>query len=339
MLFIALLLSMVGVLAHHETSAAQYIDPPMLIVDQPLDDQVWLTWEPVAGVDSYTLWRSQTPSFDKPEAVYSGAVDTVYQNLAVGTWYYRLQAGSAWSNTTTVVVHPLLPDPTLASSDKTDVDVCAAIPGQSYHTLSVNGARTDRPAEVHADLNLALRGYWPTTATYGLMNYNGASDSRSPQLPALFTDNRTPRIIGLYRVSNWNWSTNTRGGFITDWPVTLLGVGTGVGEIIRSPDSGYNIGDGYEALVLYATETRLTLKYTREDNVVRGYTVHLENVCTEPSLLSLYRSSNASGRSKLPALKGAQPLGRARSGQINVAVRDTGRFMDPRSRKDWWRGR
>ena len=116
-------------------------------------------------------------------------------------------------------------------------------------------------------------------------------------------------------------------------------MGTTAGEVLRLPDSGYDIGSGYDALVLYATETRLTIKYTREDNVVRGYTLHLENVCAEPGLLSLYRQLNAQGRRTLPALRPGQPLGRATGSEILVAVRDTGNFMDPRSRKDWWRGR
>jgi hypothetical protein len=89
-------------------------------------------------------------------------------------------------------------------------------------------------------------------------------------------------------------------------------------------------------MVLYATYDTLTLKYTREDNVVRGYTVHLAGVCPEPRLLALYQSSNASGRGSLPALRGNQPLGRARGGSVLVAIRDTGAWMDPRSDKDWW---
>ena len=32
-------------------------------------------------------------------------------------------------------------------------------------------------------------------------------------------------------------------------------------------------------------------------------------------------------------------VGRARGNEIQVAIRDTGRFMDPRTRKDWWQGR
>jgi len=91
--------------------------------------------------------------------------------------------------------------------------------------------------------------------------------------------------------------------------------------------------------VLYATEERITLKYTNADNVVHGYTLHVEHLCVEPRLLALYQQWNAEGRSRLPALKAGQAFGRARSGEIGVAIRDEGTFMDPRSDKDWWQGR
>ena len=45
------------------------------------------------------------------------------------------------------------------------------------------------------------------------------------------------------------------------------------------------------------------------------------------------------GRARLPALEAGQAFGRARGGEIGVAIRDAGTFMDPRSDKDWWQGR
>jgi hypothetical protein len=41
----------------------------------------------------------------------------------------------------------------------------------------------------------------------------------------------------------------------------------------------------------------------------------------------------------LPALFADQGIGRAITTELGVAIRDTGSFMDPRSREDWWRGR
>lgn len=213
---------------------------------------------------------------------------------------------------------------------------CEPIPGVSYGTLDVEGPPSDRPPEQHPDLNLALRGYEPSNAHLGLVDYGGGADPRAPQLYALFADHRVPTFAAVYQVYDWDWSCDCRGSLLTNWEVTLAGLGMAPGEVVHLPDSGYDIGDGYEALVLYATEERLTLKYTREDHVVFGYTIHLEGICVEPSLLALYRAWNDAGRAELPALRGGQPLGRARGREIGVAIRDTGTFMDPRSRRDWW---
>jgi hypothetical protein len=98
---------------------------------------------------------------------------------------------------------------------------------------------------------------------------------------------------------------------------------------------------GFIALVLYAEEQRITLGYTRRDNVAAGYAVHLENVCVNPNLLALYRAQrDQNGRHTsgfLPALRNNQVLGTALGDEIGVAIRDAGSFMDPRSHKDWWR--
>ena len=213
---------------------------------------------------------------------------------------------------------------------------CEPIPKVDYSTLTIVGDPSDRPAEEHADLNLSLRSYEPTEAYLGLVDYGGDADPGAPKLYTLFSDERTPVFPAVYRVYDWDWEYNRRGDLLTQPTVTLAGMGVSPSEILYLPDSGYDIGSGYEALVLYASEERITLKYTREDNVVWGYTVHVENICVEPSLLALYRTSNETGRRQLPALRAGQPFGRARGVEIGVAIRDAGTFMDPRSRKVWW---
>ncbi|MGD9404476.1 MAG: hypothetical protein PVH95_04935 [Anaerolineae bacterium] len=213
---------------------------------------------------------------------------------------------------------------------------CAPIPGAQYNTLSVLPPVTDRPAEEHADLNLALRGYELTDGYRGLVEYGGTPDAGAPKLYTLFADHRVPSLPAVYRVYDWDWEYNCRGDLLANWPVTLAGMGVTTGEILHLPDSGYEIGSGYEALVLYASEERITLKYTRDDNVIEGYTIHVENICVEPSLLALYRAWTSAGRGQLPALRAGQPFGRARGGEIGVAIRDAGTFMDPRSQNDWW---
>lgn len=249
---------------------------------------------------------------------------------------------------------------------------CQGVTGEVYNAIGVNPPPTDRPAEQHADLNLALRGYAPTTNTLGLVDYGGPTDPKDPQLATLFGDQRVPTFSSVSQVYDWSWDCNCRADPITDPPVTLAGMSVAANETLYVPESGYNIGtnskkppegvfldspagepnggvkrpgavlddpNAYEALVLYAAENRITLKYTREDNVVRGYTLHVENVCVAPSLLALYQQWNAAGRAQLPALKEGQSFGRARGTEIGVVIRDNGSFMDPRSRKDWWKGK
>lgn len=235
---------------------------------------------------------------------------------------------------------------------------CPSIPAETYTAISVNPPPTDRPAAQHADLNLALRGYVPTGGYLGLIDLTGATDTRAPQLYGLFGDQRTGVFTVNLQVYDWNWSTNSRGPLLTYPPVTLSALAVSSGEAIHVPNSGYSIGTatlvpppnqvflrtealdaGYQVLVLYAATDRITLKYTRDDNVVVGYTLHVENICVEPRLQALYNQMNAAGRGNLPALRGGQSFASASSTQIGVAIRDSGTFMDPRSRKDWWQGR
>lgn len=219
---------------------------------------------------------------------------------------------------------------------------CAPITGEVYNTVTVLSAPTNPPAAVHPDLNLALRDYALTTGTLGLIDYGDAGDPNAPRLYTLFSDNRVPSFRAVYRVYDWDWLNNQRGALIDDPAVTLAGMVVAPNEIIRVPSWGQDIGlptSGYAAMVLYATSDRITLKYTREDNVVYGYTLHIENICVEPNLLALYEAMNAAGRARLPALFAGQGIGRAITTEIGVAIRDTGSFMDPRSRKDWWQGK
>ena len=211
------------------------------------------------------------------------------------------------------------------------------VPGTSYDSLPIIPPPTDSPAEEHGDLNLALRSYEPTTADLHLQDVGGDIDPNAPQLDALFSDHRPPDFSNAYQVHRWNWTCHCQAEVYTNPEVTHLGMTVTPGETIHVPDSGYNIGpSGEEVLVLYASEERITLKYTREDNVVFGYTIHIENICVEPDLLALYRSWNEAGRDELPALRGGQAIGRAYDDEISVSVRDTGAFLDPRVRKDWW---
>gem|GEM_PF-745304 len=228
--------------------------------------------------------------------------------------------------------------PTTPSSAVEALDACGPISDQEYGTLPIASAPTDRPAASHPDLNLELRGYAPSDVPGTLIDLAGAADPAAPELRGLFGDGREPVIAGAYQVYDWDWNADARGPLIGDPEVTLLGLQTTTGEIIDTPDGSGDLGEGHVALVLYASPERITLKYTREDNVVHGYTLHIENVCVEPTLLALYQQMNDDGRAALPALRPGEPLGRATGSEIGIVVRDKGSFLDPRSRKDWWTG-
>jgi hypothetical protein len=214
---------------------------------------------------------------------------------------------------------------------------CAPIPSESYAAVSVTGAHPHLAAEVHPDLNLAVRGYAPTSAELDLVDYGGSVDPAAPQLAGLLSRGSTV-FAAAYQVFDWDWDAMRRGLKIASPQVTALALRVRPGETIHVPASGYTIGNGWEVLVLYASQGRITLKYTREDSVVYGYTLHVENVCIEPRLLSLYKMCEARGRNYLPALSERQAFGHARANQVVVAIRDHGCFLDPRSRKDWWQG-
>jgi hypothetical protein len=231
---------------------------------------------------------------------------------------------------------------------RTSPQGCLPIPEEAYYAIPVHGLYPDSaPAELHPDLNLALRSYRENTTAYrGLVDINGLVDSLAPRLHTLFSDERWPGISRVHQVFKWdgNWPGVYGVYPITDPAVTLAGLISTPGEKVRVPYRPAEIfhdtvtGRHYVAMVLYAAPDRITLKYTRDDTAATGYTIHIEGICVEPRLVALYNATNAAGRTYLPGLQYGQAIGRAAGSELGVAIRDTGSFMDPRSRKDWWQG-
>lgn len=217
---------------------------------------------------------------------------------------------------------------------------CAPVQDGAFESRPVSGGPPDHPPAEHPDYNLGVRGYVGVTEDRHLVDYDGETDSGAPQLPGLLPGGipQPVEFQSTYRLYDWNWGAMARNGLVKDWPVTAVGMATQRDQPVHVPASKYDLGEGFGAVVLYASDQQITLKYTRDDNVVRGYTIHLDNVCVDPALRSLYDRLRGEGGRSLPVLRGGQAFGRARGSQIVVAVRDTGAFMDPRSRKDWWVG-
>lgn len=223
------------------------------------------------------------------------------------------------------------------------------IPGASYSSIPVDPYYQDgRPDYAHADLNLELRGWIQVDKYLGLWDYSGYTHEFPPRLAELFQPNRVPTFLATYRVYDWQWEDPPKTGYPTnpiyriDAIVSLVRMQTATDEIIYLPGRVgpiyENSGRTYYAQVLYATNDQITLKYTREGNVTYGYTLQITNILVDPALVAAYVTCNLLGRHELPALTNNQPFGRAKAGGILVAIRDTGRFMDPRSHKDWWPG-
>lgn len=215
-------------------------------------------------------------------------------------------------------------------------------PAPVYDALTVVGDPVDRPPAVNADLNLALRGYVDTDEPLLLVDLNGPTDNDAPQLAGLFNHQRGPDIVSVHQVRDWDWDCGEHGCAadpISSPPVTLIGLRATPGEAIFIPTRNQEIhGGDYKVLVLYATPERITLTYTREDTPAIGYVVHIEEIAVEPALVTFYEELDAEGRSRLPALRNGEQLGSAANDVVKVVIRDTGSFMEPRSRKDWWVG-
>jgi hypothetical protein len=212
------------------------------------------------------------------------------------------------------------------------------IPNTNYTSLGVFDPMTADPA-TNPDINLGYRGYALVNAPLQLVTYDGkAPDTKAPQFPGMFGDNRTPVFTHTYQRYRWDADCNCPVDTYSPWPTTVLGMDVAPGETIYTPDSGYDISGGYEYMVMYAGPNDITLHIGIEDDT-SGYVVHIDGVCTDPDLLALFQQLQATGRSQLPVLKGHQPFGKALGAEIQVAVRDSGHFLDPRSRNDWWQGR
>lgn len=218
---------------------------------------------------------------------------------------------------------------------------CPATSDRSYTLIPMEAADTNHPDNLHGDLNLALRGYQLSNGLKELVTYSGDVDPGAPQLTGLFADQRRATISSVYQVRNWRWDCAEHGcpgDWLTNYDVTLMGVAATPGESILFPKREAEIyAGGYIAVVLYAEETRLTISYTRDGSVANGYATQLENFCVDPNLLAQYREGNAGGRNQLPGLHAGDPVGVASHGELLIAIRDRGMFMDPHSEQDWWR--
>ncbi len=206
------------------------------------------------------------------------------------------------------------------------------------------------PAAFDQDINIELRQFISVPATPNIIDFVHDT-APAPQLCALFPNSQIPAFTALYAVG----ITSTPAGIdnsksVEQSPPHMTGFQTPPGQGLYTPPipSAYGYidsdeqGHNYSALVLYAgTDANgvgsLVLKYTLDDNVIFGYTIHLLGVNIDPSLQQLYNQADSSGRWYLPALTGGQVIGASSGQEFWTVIRDTGAFLDPRWYRDWWK--
>jgi hypothetical protein len=190
--------------------------------------------------------------------------------------------------------------------------------------------RESRPAAEHGDLNLELRDPQPIDVELALIEIPGSGiDPDAPE----FWKVLEPNIDSAYTVHDWDWSTNSKGPLLEEEDLVLIGLPTTPGEPFFIAPREQDIYDGkYFAVVLFADEDSLTFSYARGGNVIKGYTIHYQGLYTDPNLVALFEESEGN---ELPGLTLDTPVGLA-SDHLIVAIRDNGKFLDARSRKDWW---
>lgn len=239
------------------------------------------------------------------------------------------------------------------------LDACPEISSNSYITVAIqpfNGSvyyKDNRLIDENADFRLSVLGYTPTNALKDLVDYGGDVDPLAPRIYGVFKPKRSVVITQTYQRFDWIWDEagappyGLRGGINAEWPVSIIDLDATLDEKIYIPErpgglfqTGIWEGD-YKALVLYAAENDLLISYTRNDRVDHGYALYLSNLCVDVNLVKTYRDQLLNGKRNtgwLPALRNSDVVGSARNHPLTVAVRDSGPFLDPRARKDWWQG-
>ncbi|OGG17818.1 hypothetical protein A2721_02235 [Candidatus Gottesmanbacteria bacterium RIFCSPHIGHO2_01_FULL_47_48] len=234
---------------------------------------------------------------------------------------------------------------------KSIVNVSASIiPNIKYGLL---GGITDKiglPADQAPDVNIKLRDKRQISGVLNLTdspNSQKLIDPSAPKLCTLFEPDRSagnPRVSSLYAIGVYSGIANG----VENRQPALVGFRTSPGEIIEVPTAGilnygsvqdpYDVGEHYQAVVVYADTDSIALHYENADGTADGYAVHILNVDVEQSLLDLYNQANAGGRGSLPAVYGNQPIGKALGSEVILSIRDSGDFLDPRWKQEWWAG-
>lgn len=128
--------------------------------------------------------------------------------------------------------------------------------------------------------------------------------------------------------------------------------------MIKVPSTGYDIGGGYEAMVVFAAQDRVTIHIGRHEYFVGsgqnncnggtcsgGYWIYVKGICVDKQIQQAYDGVKAAQQSagadknpiQLPMVKPGQILGKATGTSVVVGVRDNGPFITT-SKPIYWEG-
>ncbi len=201
-----------------------------------------------------------------------------------------------------------------------------------------------------AEINpIAVRGYSPVTDSHGnaYFDFYHDLDAGRPQLNNLLQGSYPKdaatglsQIAHTYNLNEWDYTNSQQGSPMTarDAPVTMVGLATTPGQTtVHVPLSGREIAPGYQVVVAYASADSIALSY-RDDGIIRGdvngYAVQLGGLTVDPELVVAYNRAAAAGQRLM--LAGDYQIGYTTGNELLLVIRDTGSFMDPRWKNDWW---
>lgn len=234
------------------------------------------------------------------------------------------------------------PNPTATPPNNPSVTpqstTCPTTSTESYDSWGLNPP--DLTANTNPNTNAFLRGYGETTGELKLITYgyppDAPPDPKAPQLNSILKNGA--QFTHLYKIHKWDEANNRPSNdYENAFPVSVLSLYAKPGQTVNTPDSGYVIGAGYKAMLVFADTKSIAINWTGDDGAIDGYAAHIEGFCVDPNLLALYQQLHNEGRHKMPVLKLGQKIGTAKSNEVRIAIRDSGTFMDPRSKLDWWK--
>lgn len=206
-----------------------------------------------------------------------------------------------------------------------------------------------KAAHVDPDTNIVLRQFINVPGTLDLIDFQHDVADPSPQLCSLFAGGTLRPFTELYGVGYYDGFNVTNidlSGIIQQDPPHNIGFQVTPGETIYIPplpisDPTKQIGGdegkpSYDAVLMFADDNSVAIKYTRNDSPQDGFTVHVLGINPDPSLRAIYDQSRVAGSWYLPGLYGGRVIGSAKGSVIWVSVRSFGLFLDPRWKNDWW---